>query len=140
MQGPAGAPSVLHVGTVTKLNPDQQPTFTLRGSNGNYLVDVGLPQGETGATGSMPALSVGNVTTLPAGSTPVAKLVSTSNGYALVLALPEGYVPKKGTDYWTDADKNSIINELKKYVDSAMTDAFTKAKAEVEDAVANGKY
>lgn len=52
----------------------------------------------------------------------------------------DAHAPKRGTDYWTDADKNSIIDELKKYVDSAMTGAFAKAKAEVEDAVANGKY
>lgn len=136
MQGPAGAPSVLHVGTVTKLNPDQQPTFALRGSNGNYLVDVGLPQGETGATGAMPALSVGNVTTLPAGSTPVAKIVSTSNGYALVLALPEGYVPKKGTDYWTDADQQAIKDDVTKTIG----DAYAKAKSDVEDAILNGKW
>lgn len=128
MQGPAGAPSVLHVGTVTKLNPDQQPTFALRGSNGNYLVDIGLPQGETGATGAMPALSVGNVTTLPAGSTPVAKIVSTSNGYALVLALPEGYVPKKGTDYWTTEDQQAIKDDVTK----AVGDAYTKAKKKSE--------
>ena len=136
MQGPAGAPSVLHVGTVTKLNPDQQPTFALRGSNGNYLVDVGLPQGETGATGAMPALSVGNVTTLPAGSTPVAKIVSTSNGYALVLALPEGYVPKKGTDYWTDDDQQAVKDDVIKTVG----DAFAKAKNDVEDLIENGKW
>ena len=140
MQGPAGAPSILHVGTVTKLNPDQQPTFTLRGSNGNYLVDIGLPQGETGATGAMPVLTVGNVTTLPAGSTPVAKIVSTSNGYALVLALPEGYVPKKGTDYWTDDDKKSIQTEDQQYIDSKITDAYAKAKTDVEDAILNGKW
>lgn len=136
MQGPAGAPSVLHVGTVTKLNPDQQPTFALRGSNGNYLVDVGLPQGETGATGAMPALSVGNVTTLPAGSTPVAKIVSTSNGYALVLALPEGYVPKKGTDYWTNADQQAIKDEVTKIIG----DAKAEAKTEMENDVLNMKY
>ena len=84
----------------------------------------------------MPALSVGNVTTLPAGSTPVAKIVSTSNGYALVLAFPEGYVPKKGTDYWTSEDQQAIKDDVTKIVG----DAFAKAKAEVEDAVANGKY
>ena len=140
MQGPAGAPSVLHVGTVTKLNSDQQPTFALRGSNGNYIVDVGLPQGETGATGAMPVLTVGNVTTLPAGSTPVAKIVSTSNGYALVLALPEGYVPKKGTDYWTDDDKKSIQAENQQYIDSKVTDAYAKVKTDVEDAILNGKW
>ena len=136
MQGPAGAPSVLHVGTVTKLNPDQQPTFTLRGSNGNYIVDVGLPQGEIGATGAMPALSVGNVTTLPAGSTPVAKIVSTSNGYALVLAFPEGYVPKKGTDYWTSEDQQAIKDDVTKIVG----DAYAKAKSDVENAILNGKW
>lgn len=79
----------------------------------------------------MPALSVGNVTTLPAGSTPVAKIVSTSNGYALVLALPEGYVPKKGTDYWTDADQQAIKDEVTKIIG----DAKAEAKTEIEKAL-----
>lgn len=39
-----------------------------------------------------------------------------------------------------DADNNAIEKSLESYVDTKMTDIFAKAKAEVEDAVANGKY
>lgn len=37
----------------------------------------------------------------------------------------DGHTPVKGTDYWTDADKQAILDETKKYV---------------EDAILNGKW
>ena len=37
----------------------------------------------------------------------------------------DGHTPKRGTDYWTDADKQSIYDETKQYV---------------EDAILNGKW
>lgn len=49
---------------------------------------------------------------------------------------PQGVPGKDGKD----ADNNAIEKSLESYVDSKMTDIFAKAKAEVEDAVANGKY
>lgn len=140
IQGPVGPAPTIHIGQVTKLSPDQSPTLTLDGKDGNYTLNAGLPQGQTGATGPIAKITIGNVATVPAGSAPQVTLSTTSDGYALNFALPEEYKPQRGTDYWTDADKNSIIDELKKYVDSAMTDAFNRAKAEVEDAVVNGKY
>lgn len=49
---------------------------------------------------------------------------------------PQGVPGKDGKD----ADNNAIEKSLESYVDTKMTDIFAKAKAEVEDAVANGKY
>ncbi len=49
---------------------------------------------------------------------------------------PQGVSGKDGKD----ADNNAIEKALESYVDGKMTDIFAKAKAEVEDAVANGKY
>ena len=49
---------------------------------------------------------------------------------------PQGVPGKDGKD----ADNNAIEKSLEAYVDTKMTDIFAKAKAEVEDAVANGKY
>lgn len=140
IQGPVGPAPTIHIGQVTKLSPNQSPTLSLDGKDGNYTLNAGLPQGQTGATGPVAKITIGNVATVPAGSTPQVTVSTTNDGYALNFALPEEYKPQRGTDYWTDADKNSIIDELKKYVDTAMTDVFTKAKAAVEDAVANGKY
>lgn len=49
---------------------------------------------------------------------------------------PQGVPGKDGKD----ADNNAIEKSLESYVDTKITDIFAKAKAEVEDAVANGKY
>ena len=49
---------------------------------------------------------------------------------------PQGVPGKDGKD----ADNNAIEKSLESYVDTKMTDIFAKAKAEVEDAIANGKW
>lgn len=140
IQGPVGPAPSIHVGQVTKLEPNQTPSLTLDGKDGNYTLNVGLPQGQIGVTGPMPVISIGNVATLPAGSPPQATISKTDNGYAINLALPSGFKPQRGTDYWTDDDKKSIQTEDQQYIDSKVTDAYTKAKADVEDAILNGKW
>ena len=52
----------------------------------------------------------------------------------------DAHAPKRGTDYWTDADKQAIQNEDKQYIDSKITDAYTKAKADIEELIENGKW
>ena len=49
---------------------------------------------------------------------------------------PQGVPGKDGKD----ADNNAIEKSLESYVDTKMTDIFAKAKAEVEDAILNGKW
>ena len=57
-QGPAGAPGkdgatpTFEVGTVTKLDPDAEPTVTLESVGGDlYMMDFGIPQGQPGTPG-----------------------------------------------------------------------------------------
>ena len=52
----------------------------------------------------------------------------------------DAYTPKRGTDYWTDDDKQAIQNEDKQYIDGKITDAYTKAKADIEELIENGKW
>lgn len=49
---------------------------------------------------------------------------------------PQGVPGKDGKD----ADNNAIEKSLESYVNSKMTDAYTKAKSDVEDAILNGKW
>ena len=140
IQGPVGPAPSIHVGQVTKLEPNQAPSLTLDGKDGNYTLNAGLPQGQTGATGPMPVITIGNVAILPAGSPPQATISKIDNGYAINLALPTGFKPQRGTDYWTDDDKKSIQTEDQQYIDSKVTDAYAKAKTDVEDAILNGKW
>ena len=51
-----------------------------------------------------------------------------------------GKTPVKGTDYWTDADKQAIQAEDQKYIDSKVSDAYAKAKTDIEDLIENGKW
>ena len=48
----------------------------------------------------------------------------------------DGKTPIRGTDYWTDVDKQAIKDDVTKTVG----DAFAKAKADVEDLIVNRKY
>ena len=52
----------------------------------------------------------------------------------------DGYTPKRGTDYWTADDQQAIQNENKQYIDGKITDAYTKAKADIEELIENGKW
>lgn len=41
---------------------------------------------------------------------------------------PAGYTPIKGVDYWTNADKLQIINEVKNSAGGDMTNYYTKSE------------
>lgn len=128
------------VAATNTLPAGSQASVTQKYEDGKNKFTFSIPEGQTGETGPMPVITIGNVATLPAGSPPQATISKTDNGYAINLALPTGFKPQRGTDYWTDDDKKSIQTEDQQYIDSKVTDAYTKAKADVEDAVANGKY
>lgn len=48
----------------------------------------------------------------------------------------DGKTPVRGVDYWTDADQKAIKDDVTQVVG----DAYTKAKADVEDLIENGKW
>lgn len=47
-QGDKGDPPTLRVGSVTKVAPGGNPTASVTGSNGDYSLNLGIPQGEQG--------------------------------------------------------------------------------------------
>ena len=108
-----------------------------------------LPQG---ATGPMAALHLGGITQGEPGTQPDAKLVKGDDGYTLSFVIPrakdgdkgqkgdDGHTPVRGTDYWTDADKQAIQADNKKYIDAKVSDAYDKAHKDIEDAILNGKW
>ena len=99
-------------------DPDNASLFVWDGKEFNFIVDL---SGATGLQG-------------PAGKNGI----QGPKGDAGIDGVqgPQGVPGKDGKD----ADNNAIEKSLESYVDSKMTDIFAKAKAEVEDAVANGKY
>lgn len=48
----------------------------------------------------------------------------------------DGYTPVRGTDYWTDADKQAIKDDVAKTVG----DAYKKASDDIADQILNGKW
>lgn len=50
-QGDKGDPPTLRVGSVTKVAPGGSPTASVTGGNGDYSINLGIPQGLQGAKG-----------------------------------------------------------------------------------------
>lgn len=101
-------------------------------ANGENQLTFNIPQGskgEQGNVGPAPTLKIGTVTKLNPGQTPTASFSGGNGSYTLDLGIPQGvqgengndgHTPVKGTDYWTDADKQDILDETKQYVDDAI--------------------
>ena len=99
-------------------DPDNASLFVWDGKEFNFIVDL---SGATGLQG-------------PAGKDGIQGPKGDPGDRG-----PEGKQGVPGQN-GKDADNNAIEKSLESYVDTKMTDIFAKAKAEVEDAVANGKY
>ena len=48
----------------------------------------------------------------------------------------DGYTPKRGTDYWTDADQKAIKDDVTQVVG----DAYKKASDDIANQILNGKW
>ena len=101
-------------------------------TNGENQLTFNIPQGfkgEQGNVGPAPTLKFGTVTKLNPDQTPTASLSGGNGAYTLDLGIPQGvqgengndgHTPVRGVDYWTEDDKNEILNETKNYVDDAI--------------------
>lgn len=98
-------------------------------ANGENQLTFYIPQGEKGEQGNVgpaPTLKIGTVTKLDPDQAPTVALTGDNGTYTLNMGIPQGnsgndgHTPVKSTDYWTDADKNEILNETKSYVDDAI--------------------
>lgn len=111
-----------------------------------YINDLSGATGIQGPAGPAPTLHVTKVTSLPPTETPTFKATLVSDGnYNIEVGIPkgekgdpgkDGYTPVRGTDYWTAADQKAIKDDVAKTIG----DAYTKAKADVEDLIENGKW
>lgn len=123
-------------------DPDNSKLYVWSDANQKftYMDDLSGAQGIQGPVGPAPTLHVTKVTTVPNGEQPSFTATSVGNGnYNIEIGLPKGDkgdTPKRGVDYWTDADKQAIKDDVTKTVG----DAFAKAKADVEDLILNGKF
>lgn len=111
------------------LSPGSKASVTQSITNGENQLTFNIPQGiqgEQGDVGPAPTLKVGTVTKLGPDQAPTVALTGDNGAYTLNMGVPQGspgndgHTPVKGTDYWTDADKQAILDEAKSYVDDAI--------------------
>lgn len=120
-QGPAGTPGkdgatpTFEVGTVTKLDPDAEPTVTLESVGGDlYMMDFGIPQGQPGTPGG--GGGGGDVTA--SGN----NVFTGTNHFEGLTVLGETHVE-------TPNDDNDATNKL--YVDTLVSNTKTATVNEV---------
>lgn len=120
-QGPAGTPGkdgatpTFEVGTVTKLDPDAEPTVTLESVGGDlYMMDFGIPQGQPGTPGG--GGGGGDVT--ESGN----NVFTGTNHFEGLTVLGETHVE-------TPNDDNDATNKL--YVDTLVSNTKTATVKEV---------
>lgn len=120
-QGPAGTPGkdgatpTFEVGTVTKLDPDAEPSVTLESVGGDlYMMDFGIPQGQPGTPGG--GGGGGDVTA--SGN----NVFTGTNHFEGLTVLGETHVE-------TPNDDNDATNKL--YVDTLVSNTKTATVNEV---------
>lgn len=120
-QGPAGTPGkdgatpTFEVGTVTKLDPDAEPTVTLESVGGDlYMMDFGIPQGQPGTPGGG---GVGGDVTASGNN-----VFTGTNHFEGLTVLGETHVE-------TPNDDNDAANKL--YVDTLVSNTKTATVNEV---------
>lgn len=120
-QGPAGTPGkdgatpTFEVGTVTKLDPNAEPTVTLESVGGDqYMMDFGIPQGQPGTPGG--GGGGGDVTA--SGN----NVFTGTNHFEGLTVLGETHVE-------TPNDDNDATNKL--YVDTLVSNSKTATVNEV---------
>lgn len=133
-------------------DPDNAKLYVWDGKDFKYIGDLSGPQGMKGDVGPAPTLQINTVAKLAPDAQPTVTYTPVKDkggnvvGYVVNYGIPQGEpgqpgkTPVKGTDYWTDADKQAIQAEDQKYIDSKVTDAYTKAKADIEKLIENGKW
>lgn len=103
-------------------DPDNSKFYVWSDANKKftYMDDLSGAQGIQGPVGPAPTLHVTKVTTVPNGEQPSFTATSVGNGnYNIEIGLPKGDTPKRGVDYWTDADKQAIKDDVTKTVGDA---------------------
>lgn len=86
--GPVGPAPTLRVGSVTKVAPGGTPTASVTGSNGNYAINLGIPEGQQGDKGDG-FTDYGNVT--KAGDLNDYKRTGVADIQAVMANKPAGY-------------------------------------------------
>lgn len=98
---------------------------------GNQWVNNGPVQGAKGDPGDDATIEIGTVTTVEDDQPASVENVGTPNAAKFNFSIPKGYTPKKGTDYWTEADKQAIGESITPSMIGAVADPSQKSDGQV---------
>lgn len=113
---------------IEMLNSDQPGSITSSVHDGKNHITLRIPRGLRGETGPFPDLRVVSVTKSAPGSNPNVTYTKRDGGYDVSYVLPQG---PQGEN-WKESDKQEILDEVKKELDSKISDAYTKAAADMD--------
>ena len=129
-KGEEGKAATIEVGTVTTGEAGSNATVTNAGTTNAARLNFVIPRGDKGEAGldgndgKAATIEVGTVTTGNPGTEVKITNSGNENAATFNFTIPrgeaglkgekgnDGYTPIKGTDYWTDSDKQEITNEV----------------------------
>lgn len=130
LKGEEGKAATIEVGMVTTGEAGSNATVTNAGTTNAARLNFVIPRGDKGdagvdgVDGKAATIEVGTVTTGEAGTEVKITNSGNENAATFNFTIPrgeaglkgekgnDGYTPIKGTDYWTDSDKQEITNEV----------------------------
>ena len=98
---------------------------------GDRWVNNGPVQGAKGDPGNDATIEVGTVTTVDSDQPAAVENVGTPSAAKFNFSIPKGYTPVKGTDYWTEDDRNSIGESISPAMIGAIADPAEKSDGQV---------
>ena len=116
-KGKDGTKATIKVGTVTTLAPGSKATVTNSGTETNAVFDFGIPRGYDGtggggSSGGSGGEDGGYYTPTVDDDGMLRWAPSKAHMPAVEATNIKGPKPIKGTDYWTAADKQSMVNDV----------------------------
>lgn len=123
-KGDSGKAATVSLGSFSTGDAGSDVIITNTGTSESAVFNFTIPRGDQGLQGKegkAATIEVGTVTTGEAGSNATVTNAGTPNAAKLNFTIPrgevgakgdDGYTPKKGTDYWTETDRQSIVSEV----------------------------
>lgn len=119
--GGGGFNGAFSIGTVTTTAPGTDATVTDTGTNGDIVLNFGIPRGDTGLPGNAATITIGSVTTGAAGTNAVVTNSGTSSAAILNFTIPQGEDGNFTMDEILDEVRTDAANTTFTYTNGQLT-------------------
>ena len=121
--GSPGQTPTITIGQVETLPAGSHVTASITGETPNLVLNLGIPQGKQGEPGQAATIEIAETETV-APDTPAAMVElpeSTPQARRYKAQVPQGiqgpagadgYTPERGVDYWTEADRQQMVQDV----------------------------